>query len=49
MGRPVLTQRLTAGFNTLDLSGRPAGVYTWRIEEQGRVLEVGKVVKIGNR
>ncbi len=49
MGRPVFRQRLTAGFNTLDLSGRPAGVYTWRIEEQGRVLEVGKVVKIGNR
>ncbi|WP_421947211.1 PKD domain-containing protein [Phaeodactylibacter xiamenensis] len=49
MGRPVLTQRLSAGFNTLDLSGHPAGVYTWRLEEQGRVLEVGKVVKIGNR
>ncbi len=49
MGRPVLTQRLSAGFNTLDLSGHPAGVYTWRVEEQGRVLEVGKVVKIGNR
>lgn len=49
MGRPVLTQRLSAGFNTLDLSGHPAGVYTWRVEERGRVLEVGKVVKIGNR
>jgi hypothetical protein len=49
MGRPVLTQRLSAGFNTLDLSGHPAGVYTWRVEEHGRVLEVGKVVKIGNR
>jgi hypothetical protein len=49
MGRPVLTQRLSAGFNTLDLSGHPAGVYTWRLEEQGRILEVGKVVKIGNR
>ncbi|KGE87227.1 hypothetical protein IX84_16390 [Phaeodactylibacter xiamenensis] len=49
MGRPVLTQRLSAGFNTLDLSGCPSGVYTWRVEEQGRVLEVGKVVKIGNR
>ncbi|KGE89734.1 hypothetical protein IX84_01525 [Phaeodactylibacter xiamenensis] len=49
MGRPVLNQRLSAGFNTLDLSGHPAGVYTWRVEEQGRVLEVGKVVKIGNR
>ena len=49
MGRPVLTQRLSAGFNTLDLSGHPAGVYTWRLEERGRVLEVGKVVKIGNR
>jgi hypothetical protein len=49
MGRPVLTQRLSAGFNTLDLSGHPAGVYTWRVEEQGRILEVGKVVKIGNQ
>ena len=49
MGRPVFTQRLSAGFNTLDLSGHPVGVYTWRVEERGRVLEVGKVVKIGNR
>ncbi|MBV6653070.1 MAG: PKD domain-containing protein, partial [Mameliella sp.] len=46
MGRLVLTQRLSAGFNTLDLSGHPTGVYTWRVEERGRVLEVGKVVKI---
>ena len=45
LGREVFRQRVYAGDNALKVGDLPSGVYFYSIEEQGEVLESGRVVK----
>ncbi|MEZ4960895.1 MAG: PKD domain-containing protein [Saprospiraceae bacterium] len=44
--RPALRQRLLTGWNSLDLSQVPTGLYFYEIKEEGRLLGSGKLVRV---
>ena len=46
VGRQVHLQPLRAGVNSVGLAGQPGGVYVWRVVQRGRLLGVGKIVKL---
>jgi hypothetical protein len=45
MGRPALRQPLLTGWNSLDLSHTPPGLYFYEIMEEGKRLKSGKLVR----
>ena len=46
VGRQVHRQPLRAGVNSVGLAGQAGGVYVWRVVQRGRLLGVGKIVKL---
>ena len=46
VGRRVHRQPLRAGVNGVGMAGQAGGVYVWRVVQRGRVLGVGKIVKL---
>jgi len=46
VGRRVHRQPLRAGVNSVEMAGQPGGVYVWRVVQKGRVLEMGKIIKL---
>jgi hypothetical protein len=45
-GRPVITQRIYYGQNSVDMSAQSAGVYVWKVMDGEREIKEGKAVKI---
>jgi PKD repeat protein len=45
-GRPVITQRIYYGQNSVDMSALSAGVYVWKVMDGKMEIKEGKVVKI---
>ena len=45
-GRPVITQRIYYGQNSVDMRGLQAGMYVWKVVDGTHVVREGKVVKI---
>jgi len=45
-GNKVSSYRVGGGATTLDFSNLNAGIYIWKLSDQGQVLDSGKVVKI---
>ena len=45
-GRPVAEQRVYPGWNSLELTGLPAGVYVWSVSDGTLKMGNGKVVKV---
>jgi len=45
-GRPVITQRIYYGQNSVDMSGLPAGMYVWKVLDGAYEIKEGKVVKM---
>src|SRR5690606_31966845 len=45
-GQKVLSQRIYYGYNNIDMTSLPAGLYFWTVEDSGVVLKGGKIVKI---
>jgi hypothetical protein len=45
-GRPVITQRIYYGQNSVDMSALQAGMYVWKVMDGKREIKEGKVVKI---
>jgi hypothetical protein len=45
-GQPVLTRRITFGWNTVPLEGVAPGIYFWEVREKGEILGSGKLVKV---
>jgi hypothetical protein len=45
-GRPIITQRIYYGQNSVDMSALSAGVYVWKVMDGKREIKEGKVVKI---
>ncbi len=45
-GCPALRQPLLTGWNSLDLSHVPPGLYFYEIKEEGRLLKSGKLVRV---
>ncbi|MCB0659344.1 MAG: T9SS type A sorting domain-containing protein [Saprospiraceae bacterium] len=44
-GRPVMTQRLYYGQNSIDMQSLPSGIYLWHFTDKGVQIREGKVVK----
>jgi len=45
-GRPVITQRIYYGQNSVDMRSLQAGMYVWKVVDGTQVVREGKVVKI---
>ncbi len=45
-GRPVITQRIYYGQNSVDMSTLPAGMYVWKVMDGEYGIREGKVVKM---
>ncbi len=45
-GRPVITQRIYYGQNSVDMSALPAGMYVWKLMDGAYEVKEGKVVKM---
>ncbi len=45
-GRPVITQRIYYGQNSVDMSTLPAGMYVWKVLDGEHEIKEGKVVKM---
>ena len=46
VGRRVHRQPLRAGVNSVGMAGQAGGVYVWQVVQRGRLLGVGKIVKL---
>ncbi len=45
-GRPVITQRIYYGQNSVDMRSLQAGMYVWKVVDGTQVVKEGKVVRI---
>jgi hypothetical protein len=45
-GRQVREAAVSAGYHNIQTSDLPSGLYFWRVESAGEVLQQGKSVKV---